>query len=495
MNPIMVVVTFVTMAATAVMAFIGGDDYMTLSLGLMPSLLCSLAILYKRDNDLISPLYMLLYMLFLGVFCKALYLLFFDYDGDAQLIVLAGLDHGVLWDGGVLLLIATVTGLCGYLMVRTPARSPVNSKPIASLAATRVFAIAAFVIGSVVLYLFIKELGIDEAIAEGALSAKRVDEDTVGNAARGAAFGYMRMGAQTLPQVAFFLHATNMIAQKNQASLFDWLALVAVAFLSLILPFLTSSRTEMIYLGIILLSIWHYSVKRISVLKGAAAVVVALVFLTLMGQLRTMSSAANAEDKEFSVSVESILKATVGRAYFMDIGKTSVIVNAVPDRVDYLYGESLVLFIVGPIPRSIWLEKPAVRIGLFVGQEIYGRDNASGVPPGYVGELYMNFGYPAVVIGMLLYGWVAAQAYNMLILKERTPLKVVIFCVINMLMAFSLLTGDVTGMMSQLFRYGVPLLLFMLLFRRGHLRKNARPVFHPQRREMQSGIRPSGYHR
>jgi hypothetical protein len=84
----------------------------------------------------------------------------------------------------------------------------------------------------------------------------------------------------------------------------------------------------------------------------------------------------------------------------------------------------------------------------------------------------MNFGYPGVVIGMLAYGWFAAFFYRRMIQQERTPMKIVIYALGSMVLAFTLLTIDVTAAMSQVFRYGMVLFVFSLFFR-GRWRKKA----------------------
>ena len=427
-----------------------------LAMSLVPSAICLAAIIAEKQRDYFSPLYLLLYMTFIGSFLKAFFLLYLDTDKEAKRIVLGNLDLVILLPGAIVLSIGTFAAVCGYFLKSTSSNfQSSNPENVLSISGTRWFAVLSLIVGTVMFIFFFQALDLGAEIKKGVISAKRIHKDTVGVAPRGAALGYLRMGAQTLPQIALILHAANFMVRKKFPNWPDLLLMIALCALSLLLPFLTSSRLEMFYLFIILLIIFHYCVKQVSILHCAGIAIVFLILLSVLGQIRVYSNPNYKGDETIRFGIEKALKSTIGRGYFMGIDKTSVIVDAVPDRVDYLYGRSLYLFIYGPIPRALWPDKPVIRIGLEVGKKIYNRKNNSGIPPGFIGELYFNYGKTAVAVGMFLYGVLCALLYKHTILIRKNTLTVSIYAIGTLFLSFTLLSGDLTILMSQLFRYGL----------------------------------------
>jgi hypothetical protein len=108
------------------------------------------------------------------------------------------------------------------------------------------------------------------------------------------------------------------------------------------------------------------------------------------------------------LGVEKILDVLVGSGKFLDITKPAHIMDAIPREIDYQYGETLMLWLVAPIPRSVWLSKPVIAIAATIGELVYHVTDTSGlgqgIPPTYIGELYWNLDVPGVLVGMFLLG-------------------------------------------------------------------------------------------
>lgn len=87
------------------------------------------------------------------------------------------------------------------------------------------------------------------------------------------------------------------------------------------------------------------------------------------------------------------------------LGVATVIFRDTPSRVPYQRGRTIALIFIAYIPRVLWPGKPMTTIGQWV-TDTYGPgpEIRSSTAPTWVGELYFNFGYPAVFIGTLLLG-------------------------------------------------------------------------------------------
>jgi len=101
-------------------------------------------------------------------------------------------------------------------------------------------------------------------------------------------------------------------------------------------------------------------------------------------------------------TMATLLKKTMAGRDMLDITKTCHIINGVPDKMDYIYGETLWGWLAAPVPRSIWDTKPMwAEKGPFINQHIFAdKHGISGVPPGFVAELYWNFG----IAGLCIFG-------------------------------------------------------------------------------------------
>ena len=87
-----------------------------------------------------------------------------------------------------------------------------------------------------------------------------------------------------------------------------------------------------------------------------------------------------------------------------DLGKTLLVTDAVPAKLPYEYGQTIVTYVVAPIPRAVWPEKPVVSPGPTIGKKIYNLGR-TGVPPGMVAELAWNFGQTLAVVLTLVAGF------------------------------------------------------------------------------------------
>lgn len=87
------------------------------------------------------------------------------------------------------------------------------------------------------------------------------------------------------------------------------------------------------------------------------------------------------------------------------LGITCVIVRDTPSPVPFQGGWSIGYIVIAYIPRLLWPGKPITTIGQWVTDNYtsttFVRTNTG---PSWLGELYFNFGYAGIIIGMLLMG-------------------------------------------------------------------------------------------
>jgi hypothetical protein len=95
-------------------------------------------------------------------------------------------------------------------------------------------------------------------------------------------------------------------------------------------------------------------------------------------------------------------------------GSVELIVSETGTSVPYQHGHTLSPLITALIPRLIWPTKPDVQAGQVMNQEFHVSESADTyISPSHLGELYWNFGWTGIALGMpiigLLLGTVAAR--------------------------------------------------------------------------------------
>jgi len=170
----------------------------------------------------------------------------------------------------------------------------------------------------------------------------------------------------------------------------------------------TGSRRELfiIILGIILLR--HYLYRKISY-KALLLLLPIFIVLSIILQFQR-----NQTHQMFWHRIQSIeyslhyfMKGTLGSFdYFLKV------LNSVPKYVDFQYGRSLYYILLLPIPRHIFPDKPIPTSVFFMNifyPNIYQRGTIIGIP--ILGDLYFNFHYIGVLIGMFLLGVISKAFY------------------------------------------------------------------------------------
>jgi hypothetical protein len=127
---------------------------------------------------------------------------------------------------------------------------------------------------------------------------------------------------------------------------------------------------------------------------------------------RGLSNADTAQNigKALQLSIEGQKRteATHAQSFFERSSVKSaveMIVAKTGNEVRYQHGYTLIPLATAFIPRIIWPDKLDVQTGLLLDKEFHVTGTGEVyISPSQLGELYWNFGWPGVVIGMFLLG-------------------------------------------------------------------------------------------
>jgi oligosaccharide repeat unit polymerase len=166
-------------------------------------------------------------------------------------------------------------------------------------------------------------------------------------------------------------------------------------------------------LMMILLDIWNQSRVR-AMLMGVCVVLGIVLLLQFQVLYRATYTRANVPDL-----LGQDLPTLGGTTdYFRE---TLFAVYLVPTYHDYFQESALLQFVVSPIPRFIWPEKPISEIVRFYTLARWGIDilqESGNTFPGLVGQYYMSWGWFGPIIIGLLFGWLTSQIDKTLV-NER----------------------------------------------------------------------------
>jgi oligosaccharide repeat unit polymerase len=180
--------------------------------------------------------------------------------------------------------------------------------------------------------------------------------------------------------------------------------------------FVTGSRSTVMHAVILFLLIWMIRHQKIPRTKIIVTAIVAFLLFGTLGMFRKSTYRGEADWTILTnFDLQQSLAATRDEIDWWEANDGYLpIIAKVPEKVDFLYGESYISALLFFVPRELWPGKPR-GVGGMNGEVIFGGGpGAGGVPPGPVGEAYWNFYIPGVLIMFFLYGlfqhWLA-QTY------------------------------------------------------------------------------------
>jgi hypothetical protein len=406
----------------------------------------------EAPGRLVHPMAVFGFTMVLGIAGQTTYI---THDSSLRGSLLSGLSMSILNRALLVVAVGVLVMCVGYLAVGPRRRTAPGrafrwamSRRIDDPSVRRVFwiCLALLVISGLAFAVYAPKVGIN-SLGELLKSQKRfaVVEGKV------LVYGYYR-SLVGLCGVGFLLATYTIVRNRLK-----WRSgLGAVAVLSILgtagFAIVTSSRTEFFDVAAIAIFIalgLRQREPRLAVIIGT--VIAALAAVTLLIGLRSVSN-GQSESLSHSTRIESIVENAAGSRDWMDIGPIAVVIDRVPDAYPYQYGKTLASILWAPVPRSVWKGKPAVRIGPATGPPIYGflpSERVSGDPPGILGELWINGGLIAVIVGMFVLGigirWVE-RWYEMV--DSTAGLSALLFGVGGIAICLQLPISDFTGVLT-----------------------------------------------
>ena len=418
------------------------------------------SILATKQFDPFHPLNLVALSVFFGATGRSIYLVYSN-SKDA-LFILDNRPMESILPGAIIIAIGAICICIGYYTTRK-IRYPIENAKFAKLGFSsgrlKFLAILVCLITAVVTVDMLRRTGFSGFHSIDDLSQKRKATIDSANAAQGiAALGYHKMLGTLLPRITCLFLTSICLIKSNR-----WLVPYAIicGLLACVMPFLTSSRIEVVFLFLMVLAIvnCYKQIPFRNLVLGAACIMAILLGMKALRQ-------GEAKRNHNSTLVSRVTDTLFGNRNFCGVTKTTHIYEGVPDRLGMKYGSTLLLWMVAPVPREIWPAKPQISLGYEVTEQLYDRDilKGGGTPPGFMGEMMMNFGVAGVPFGCLALGGILGVFYATF--RPVIGSSVLLRCLYAGLLiplGFHLITGEVSrtmiGLLSFLGLYFAVLLL------------------------------------
>lgn len=315
----------------------------------------------------------------------------FPSDAEVDAMFLRGSSFLELLPAAALAIFIFATFMIGYIVGRSSTSQAKSLKdkfrrgllPTGELSEFAIVAVGFgyAVAGAIGTYLYYEAVGGLEA----GISERRTTIPGLQPTATFQSYGHLEFLSQA-GHVAFLLLFIFWLAKRPRIGLLRSLALMVLFANALALNVVTTAREDLFTLGFIAVVAYVTVRGTVSLKVIVPFIIVAVIGITALSVERN-GAGRPTEQSWLSYSSQSIF---LNRNSF-DLGKTLLVINAVPDRLPYEYGRTITTYVTGVVPRAIWPEKPIISPGPTIGTKIYGT-TLTGVPPGMAAELVWNFG-------------------------------------------------------------------------------------------------------
>lgn len=256
----------------------------------------------------------------------------------------------------------------------------------------------------------------DLDVLAGVNSAKQINVDAHG-------VGSTLAGLKTLfivPKFAFVLLLAHGVATRSRLSLTQ-AAVVAVLLLGIAL--ISGDRFELIEMLVFALATYLLLGGRVN---GRATVWLMGVGVLIVGLSVYMTQLRLGQGGGIGLLGQQM----VGSTYFLDLNAAIMITDRMePDQM--MLGQSYLWWTFGWVPRAIWVEKPAVDLGVFFKRDLMGVYTGGGYNVTGPGEAFINFGWGGIGVGLVL-GWLYRRG-EVALLAARATLRHAAFLLYPML--------------------------------------------------------------
>lgn len=215
----------------------------------------------------------------------------------------------------------------------------------------------------------------------------------------------------------------KIAGKTRQFAVRNHLPFIIFSILALLVIALQGAKATLFVYLMAMLVIWHVKVRSVSFVRlailGAICFVLMMFYHVVKQEYLVVGYFVfyNEEDGFLVSFFRMLYQQLTGN--LMQLQCMTVLVDAMPDNLDYQYGSTLKMVFQIWLPSLIFPDKPPTAPGVFtlaLWPEKWIHE-ATTMPPGLFGEFYMNFGWMGALIGAFLAGFICGVVYRRAVYK------------------------------------------------------------------------------
>jgi oligosaccharide repeat unit polymerase len=268
----------------------------------------------------------------------------------------------------------------------------------------------------------------------------------------------------SVPALASYFLFADYFTRKRRSELF--LAAIVLVFGATLTLIISAERGSIVIPLFTIFVIRHYLGGRFKARDLLLPAAVVIFLILILGSIRDYVQFGNILKEDYSV----YLGAKDMAAYFilhtggMIHDVYSNIIENVPDRLNYQYGMTYLVFAIKFVPRMFIPDKIQGASQVLM-EKLYPDVSNVYFAPSYLGELYMNFGFAGIIVGAFVFGLACGWLYAFLKNNIESKLAVILYATL-LPSVISQMRGDFgnasTGMLTSLFKILVVYLLLRM---------------------------------
>ncbi|EMA06581.1 oligosaccharide repeat unit polymerase [Haloarcula vallismortis] len=204
-----------------------------------------------------------------------------------------------------------------------------------------------------------------------------------------------------------------------------WKLIVTVPFIlfNVRLLWLLGGRGRAFSIFVVCAFLIHYLVYQFSLFQGIIIFFGVKIIPAWAADIMSAAVTLDVADLAYHLQNPLLFRESPTRPF----NNVVVLISGVPETQDFVYGETFLSAFFEVIPLQPFRETNAVYNAAFY-PSIAGD---YGVPITMLGELYLNFWLPGVVIGLLLVGVIIRGSYEWLIVQKQSYASIIIFAALT----------------------------------------------------------------
>ena len=245
---------------------------------------------------------------------------------------------------------------------------------------------------------------------------------------------HLRLGAQML-HIGYFLWIVSTVSKGKSPGILQLTLFIPVVSLFLLLGSRSSALSLVVVLAVFLYYVWienliptkrkYFKLPNDRLHKAFKLVIIPVVgtfILVFSASIRYLRRGWTIERTFSEVNITRIPTLN----YMDQFDNLLLLLEYSPEEIGFYFGSYYIRSLLNFIPRAFWDSKPPLSMAAELRETVF-PDRTGGLPPGTIGELYVNFGYPTIIVGGLILGMFYRISYNMLRKSSSSPLFLYIY--------------------------------------------------------------------